>query len=291
VRGNTLLGNAVGIEVSGGERNHLEFNAAHTSLGSGIEIASSGHNTVFGNTTDNNLQEGIWVEEAIHTDISGNAARWNGGDGLNVDGDGSVVRSNLAMHNHKWGIYTTPGVVDGRGNGASGNAEAAQCYLIVCADGSDWRAPVRPPEPLDPLEAGLPALSAVGPGTAVGPGSAVGPDSIGAGRPRNARVGVVRCKWRRATRGADDLPRGRKRARAVCRAPYRARRGSRRLAGRLVRNGESFAWGARRVRAGRPGRLAMLARRRPRMGRYTLLLHFRDARHHTTVVRRPVRVR
>ncbi len=162
VRGNILQGNAVGIEVSGGQRNRLEFNAAHTSLGAGIEIAGSGHNTVFGNTVDHNLQAGIWVEATIPNDVTGNAARWNGGDGIDVSGVGSVVKDNLAIHNHKWGIYASPGVGDGGGNGARGNAEVAQCYLIACSDGSDWRAPVRPPEPLDPLELGLPDVTAVG---------------------------------------------------------------------------------------------------------------------------------
>jgi parallel beta-helix repeat protein len=285
VRGNVLPNNTTGIELSEGGQNTVEFNAADTSMGIGIEITGSAGNTVFGNTTDGNLQGGIWVDSgAIGNTVAGNAARSNGGDGLSVNGEGSVVRSNLARDNLGWGIYATPGVVDGAGNGASGNAEAAQCYLIACSDGSDWVAPVRPPEPLDPLEIGLPGTTAVGAGGLRGGQASRALRS----RPgRRSRVAVVTCKRRRPTRGRA----ARSQVKAVCKAPYRARRTSRRVTGRLIRHGKSMARGARRVRGGRPGNLSMLASRRPARRRYMLVLSFRDARHRTTVVRRTVRVR
>ena len=112
---------------------------------------------MFGNTMDRNLMGGISVDAgAIGNTVDGNAARGNGGDGISVISAGTVVRDNLARHNQGWGIYAEPGVIDGGRNGASGNTEPLQCHLIICSDGSDWVAPVRPPEPLDPLELGPP---------------------------------------------------------------------------------------------------------------------------------------
>jgi parallel beta-helix repeat protein len=278
VRGNILTQNAHGVEVSGGRDNVVEFNATEANLGLGFEISESIGNTVFGNTMDGNLQGGIWVDGgAISNTVARNAARGNGGDGFSVEGAGTRVQGNLARLNQGWGIYAVPGVVDGGGNGASGNAEAAQCYLIVCSDGSDWQAPVRPPEPLDPLELGLPTLSAVG------PTRAEAAPALRDRRGRRGRVGVVVCKRRGAAKG---------RIKAVCKTFYKAGRGSRRLKGSLVRHGNAVARGARRVRSGHRGLLAMLARKRPVSGRrYRLVLTFKGARHRATVVRRTVRVR
>ena len=284
VRGNLLANNTGGVEVSGGRSNRVEFNLADGNLGLGIEISGSVSNTVFGNTIDGNLQGGIWVDgDAYANTVTGNAARRNGGDGLSINAAGNRVQNNLARSNQGWGIYAVKGVVDLGGNGASGNAEAAQCYLIACSDGSNWHAPVRPPEPLDPLELGLPTMSAVGPWSFSDP-----PRRLKRGK--RVRVAVVKCKRRRDARGAHGRSRGR-RAKAVCRASYKAKRATRRVTGDLVRNGKPVARGARRVRGGRRGSLAMLARRRPAAGRYMLVLGYRDARGRTTVVRRNVRVR
>ena len=281
VRGNILTNNAHGIELSGGQQNRVEFNAMEANLGLGMEVSQSAGNTIFGNTMDGNLQGGIWVDtEATGNTIEGNAARGNGGDGINVVSAGTAVRNNLAKLNQGWGIYAAAGVVDGGHNGASGNAELAQCYLIACSDGSDWQAPVRPPEPLDPLELGLPDMSAVG------------PRSLRAGRARpsgrRGRVAVVVCK-RRAARGR--AARKRNRVKAVCKAPYKAKRTSRRVSGRLVRHGKAAARGARRVRGQSRGMVSMLARNRLGGGRYRLLLSYRDGRHRPHVTRRTVRLR
>jgi large repetitive protein len=288
VRGNILTNNAHGIELSGGQQNRVEFNAMEANLGLGIEVSGSTGNTVFGNTMDGNLQGGIWVDggSASNT-IEGNAARGNGGDGIDVMAAGTVVRYNLARLNQGWGIHGAVGVVDGGRNGASGNTEPAQCYLIVCSDGSDWVAPVRPPEPLDPLELGLPNMSAVGP-RSVRAGRALRSGRRGR-RGGRGRVAVVTCKRRGAARGART--RRARKARVVCRTPYKAKRTTRRVSGRLMRHGKTLARGGRRVRGSRRGILSMLARKRPAGGRYKLVLGLRDARGRGTVVRRTVVVR
>jgi large repetitive protein len=294
VRGNVLASNTTGVELAGGFGNVVEFNSMQSNLGLGVEVVGSPSNSVFGNSLDRNSTGGIWVDSgSVGNTVAGNAAQGNGGDGLTVSGISSTVRGNLATGNQGWGIHAAAGVVDGGGNGAAANAEPAQCFQIVCSDGSDWVAPVRPPEPVDPLEVGLPTRSAVGPWSGfAGPTALVRPRPAVRGfrRGRRSRLAVVRCKVQRAARGA----RGRRRARrgkVVCRAPYRARRTTRRVTGQLMRNGKSFARGARRVRGARRGMVALRARRRPAAGRYTLVLSYRDARKRKSVVRRPVRVR
>ena len=284
VRGNVLLNNTTGIEVSGGRLNTIEFNAASASLGSGIEVGDSLNATVFGNTADNNGTGGLVLDDgALSGDVRGNQANRNGGDGITIGGVGTAVTGNLATGNGGWGIYAASGVLDRGANGARGNAEPAQCYLIACSDGQGWVAPVRPPEPLDPLEIGLEG------------GMAPPPKLRGLRRGKPRRLGVVICGQRRASR-AKKRGRGRvgaKKAKPkmVCKASYRARPGSRRLTGRLVRDDRSFAGGRSKVRPGRRGRITMTARRRPGAGRYTLVLTFRNRAGKATVVRKPVRVR
>jgi parallel beta-helix repeat protein len=283
VRGNVLLSNTTGIEVSGGSLNTLEFNTASAGLGTGIEVGESLNATVFGNTTNNNGTGGIVMDgAALSGDVRGNQANGNGGDGITVNGVGTGITSNLATGNGGWGIYAASGVLDRGGNGARGNAEAAQCYLVFCSDGQGWVAPVRPPEPLDPLEIGL-------------EGGAPPPPQVRSLR-RAKRLEVVSCRQRRAPkRGRGRAGRGAKakhaKRGAVCKASYRARPGSRRLAGRLVRDDRSFAGGTRKVRAGRRGTITLTARRRPTAGRYTLVLTFRNRAGKATVVSKPVRVR
>jgi parallel beta-helix repeat protein len=284
VRGNVLLSNTTGIEVFGGGNHLIEFNTASAGLGLGIEVGESLNATVFGNTTNNNGTGGIAIEGAAQSgDVRGNQASGNGGDGIAVNSLGTEVTSNLATGNGGWGIYAAPGVLDRGANGARLNAEAAQCYLVICSDGGGWVAPVRPPEPLDPLEIGLEG------------GAPPPPPKVRSLR-RPKRLEVVSCRQRRAPkrgRGKRGSQAKAKRAKpgAVCKASYRARRGSRRLTAHLVRDDTSFAGGRRKVRAGRRGKIALTARRRPRAGRYTLELTFLGRAGETTVVKKPVRVR
>jgi parallel beta-helix repeat protein len=292
VRGNVLTSNSVGVELSGGAGNVVEFNAMQSNLGLGMEVVASSGNNVFGNVLDGNGTGGIWVDtSSVSNTIAGNSAQGNGGEGFSMNALGTTVQSNLARTNQGWGIYAVAGVIDGGGNGAAGNAELAQCHLILCSDGSGWQAPVRPPEPVDPLEVGLPTKTAVGPWSGfAGPTTPVRALRRGgrrARRSRRARLAVVRCKAARPARRRA----GRRRARVVCKVRYKATRSTRRVTARLVRHGKAKARGARRVRRGGRGLVALRGRGRPAAGRYRLVLSYRDARRRTTVVRSTVRVR
>jgi len=61
-----------------------------------------------------------------------NTANADQTDGIHVSGSGQTIRANVARDNDGWGIFAAPGNVDGGGNGASGNAEPAQCFNVSC---------------------------------------------------------------------------------------------------------------------------------------------------------------
>src|SRR5918999_395511 len=280
VRFNTLGQSAdAGVVLSGVSDSLIKANTMSHAGDAAISLLLGSSNVrIIDNQASHSSDAGVFLGDGV-----GNLVR---GNGITVNGPGTGVNGNLATGNGGWGIYALSGVLDRGANGARSNAEAAQCYLISCSDGRDWVAPVRPPEPLDPLEIGLEG------------GMAPPPELRGLRRAKRRRLGVVICGQRRASRAGK---RGRGRANAkkakkakpkmVCKASYRARPGSRRLTGRLVRDDRSFAGGRSKVRRGRRGRITMTARTRPRAGRYTLVLTFRNRAGKATVVRKPVRVR
>jgi hypothetical protein len=87
---------------------------------------------------DNDVSEvalpfpGIWVGAgSVWTQVLRNHSEGNPGDGILVEEHGTLVRGNVANGNAKLGI-NAPGVSDGGGNRASGNADARQCVGVVC---------------------------------------------------------------------------------------------------------------------------------------------------------------
>jgi hypothetical protein len=53
-------------------------------------------------------------------------------DGIDVDSPATTLTRNLAVHNNDLGIEAVPGVIDGGGNHAAGNANPAQCTNVAC---------------------------------------------------------------------------------------------------------------------------------------------------------------
>ena len=75
---------------------------------------------------------GIWVGAgSVWTQVLRNRSEGNPGDGIFVEEHGTLVRGNVANGNGELGI-DAPGVSDGGGNRASGNADARQCVGVVC---------------------------------------------------------------------------------------------------------------------------------------------------------------
>jgi parallel beta-helix repeat protein len=108
---NTILGNGVGVHVSG-QGTTVARNRVNGSAGDGILV-------VGGNTT-------------VNTVIDRNVANRNGDDGIDVDSARTIIANNAANDNFDYGIEAVPGVTDGGGNRARGNGNPAQCLNVVC---------------------------------------------------------------------------------------------------------------------------------------------------------------
>ena len=117
VTGNTVTGN--------GQNPGIFFGGAvdHASVGAQISA----------NTTTGNLH-GIWL--AINTSGSvafSNRSVQNAGDGLHVTTPSATLARNAAYLNGGYGINAVPGVTDGGGNAAGGNAVGQCTPNIACA--------------------------------------------------------------------------------------------------------------------------------------------------------------
>jgi large repetitive protein len=150
IRDNTVTDNVGGLEVSDSDRNRLENNDASRSNGAAIKIMDSSANEVVGNVASHSGGRGIEVTGAPDTAqqgnvLEGNTASGNGGSGIVLAAGGHTLRNNVANHNGSWGMHATEGSVDGGGNTAVGNAEALQCFGVVCG-GSTPPPDDTPPE-------------------------------------------------------------------------------------------------------------------------------------------------
>jgi parallel beta-helix repeat protein len=108
------------------------------------------HNAVFRNrigielfTTTGSLLRGNKIRgsvvDGIHTFVGStgnllvnNASHRNGGDGIDVADPGNTIRRNHANRNGDLGIFAVAGNVDGGGNTAHNNVNAAQCVGVTC---------------------------------------------------------------------------------------------------------------------------------------------------------------
>jgi parallel beta-helix repeat protein len=111
IRGNVAIGNPIGIEVFDSTRTRLRRNRAAENIGDGIVVTSGSSDTL----------------------VEANEADLNGDDGIDVDAADTVITSNAADDNVDLGIEAVPGVIDGGGNTASGNGNAAQCLNVACS--------------------------------------------------------------------------------------------------------------------------------------------------------------
>jgi hypothetical protein len=88
------------------------------------------------NIADFNTGEGIYIageaEVGGSNTIERNQTNGNLGNGIVVSSSGHVIQLNEARNNDGWGIYAVLSNNDGGGNRASGNAEAAQCFGVIC---------------------------------------------------------------------------------------------------------------------------------------------------------------
>jgi parallel beta-helix repeat protein len=161
VRDNILRGNNSGLGLAGSNGNLLENNDASESNTMAIEVQDSTANRLIRNRANDSKGRGISVtgaaEPAAGNLLEANTANRNGGAGIFLAAGGHTVRANTANNNLSWGIYGAGGTIDGGGNTAGGNAEAAQCFGVVCGEGTP-----PPPPPVDPASCTTVTVAASG---------------------------------------------------------------------------------------------------------------------------------
>jgi hypothetical protein len=69
---------------------------------------------------------------AVDTLLERNVAIGADDDGIDVENARTTLTRNLALQNGDLGIEAVPGVIDGGGNKAKANGDAAQCTNISC---------------------------------------------------------------------------------------------------------------------------------------------------------------
>jgi Periplasmic copper-binding protein (NosD) len=89
-------------------------------------------NVVYG-AKGTNSTDGFVVEAGVTgTQLINNLASRNADDGFDVRAPGTLLKRNQANDNGGLGINAVAGVIDGSGNRASGNGNAAQCTGVTC---------------------------------------------------------------------------------------------------------------------------------------------------------------
>lgn len=140
--GSTITGNDVrlntgGIELSDSDNNLIRSNIANDTTGDGISLELSVNNRLELNQVNSNNSRGIYVAgdaaAGSGNRLVDNTANANNGDGIHVSKAVHTLQGNTARNNGGWGVFADPGNVDGGGNRASGNGQAAQCAGVVCA--------------------------------------------------------------------------------------------------------------------------------------------------------------
>ena len=133
-----------GISLEGGERNVIAGNVVRRTLHDGIRIAAFDpdrptlHTLVRDNRVHGAADDAISVATAgngaVHgTLVDRNRAIGSGDDGLDIRSATTTLSSNLALRNGDLGIEAVLGVIDGGGNRAHANGNAAQCAGVACS--------------------------------------------------------------------------------------------------------------------------------------------------------------
>ena len=140
--------------------NSIIENDVRNGSSTGIELVEVGggtvrDNLVSGNTIIGTLDTGILVDALTPADpndpsgscpcellvgvgpsnnrIKDNTSNGNVLDGIHLYAPGNVIAGNVANRNGDWGIDAITGNIDGGGNRARGNGQAAQCRGVRCA--------------------------------------------------------------------------------------------------------------------------------------------------------------
>jgi parallel beta-helix repeat protein len=140
IEDNVAVGNEEGIGLgetpggNGSDRNLIDTNYALNNASEGIALENgSGRNTVTRSVAFVN-EWGILVDSngSDHNRLERNAASFNRQDGMLVGDATTFLRKNTANDNLDYGIEAFFGAIDGGGNRAAANGNAAQCQNVAC---------------------------------------------------------------------------------------------------------------------------------------------------------------
>ena len=133
----------VGIGIAAGDGNVVHNNSVARALVDGIAVAAFDP----GSTTTGTVVRANLVRAAGRDDysvgalgegtvagtlLSDDLALGAADDGFDVHVPGTTLTRDLAFHNRDLGIEAVPGTLDGGGNKAHGNGNAAQCTGVPC---------------------------------------------------------------------------------------------------------------------------------------------------------------
>jgi parallel beta-helix repeat protein len=121
-----------GIEPFHGANLRITHNAVFRNQ-IGIELFTITGSLLRGNTVRGSVGDGIHAfQGSTGNRLLNNSAHRNGANGINVEDSGNTIRRNHANRNHDLGIFAAAGNIDGGGNTAHHNGNAAQCVGVTC---------------------------------------------------------------------------------------------------------------------------------------------------------------
>ena len=124
--------NIAGIEPFHGTNIRITHNAVFRNR-IGIELFTTTGSVLRGNKVRGSVMDGIHTFVASTGNLlADNASHRNGDDGIDVADAGNTITRNHANRNVDLGIFAAAGNVDGHGNTAHHNGNAAQCVGVAC---------------------------------------------------------------------------------------------------------------------------------------------------------------
>jgi len=99
----------------------------------GIELFSTTNSTLRRNWVRGSTMDGIHAfSGSTGNMLVNNSTHGNGADGIDAADSGNTIRRNHANRNGDLGIFAAAGNIDGHGNTAHHNGNAAQCQGVAC---------------------------------------------------------------------------------------------------------------------------------------------------------------
>lgn len=124
--------NIAGIEPFHGANLRITHNTVFRNQ-IGIELFTITDSLLRSNKVTRSVAEGIHsFQGSTGNRLVNNSAHRNGADGINVEDAGNTIKRNHANRNHDLGIFAAAGNIDGGGNTAHRNGNAAQCVGVTC---------------------------------------------------------------------------------------------------------------------------------------------------------------